>query len=302
MHRRLGLAVLLAAAGFPGCQAPEGWVDPAEKQVGWTDANNDEVTVNPLELGRKFLSEKAYGRAIDQFLIVDLEQPGLDTGELYRLRGFCRLNLREYDEAREDFIQAVLHGESTEIVWFFLAQAHYRTQNWLPALNAFDKCWSKWHDNLSVWKMRLRCRRAMSDWEGLLGELMRAEERWPEEADFAKQHALLLLKFNFVYDAVPAGRRYLQKAGEVAEAYVALGEALRRNRRYAEAIEVLEAGRLRHPGNERLLLALAYSYNGAGFTRAAGHVMEEVSRLNPEVAAATCSGRCTSTSNCRIRS
>jgi tetratricopeptide (TPR) repeat protein len=150
-------------------------------------------------------------------------------------------------------------------------------------------------DNMpALHAMRVQCHWRLDDPSGTFGALAEAERKFPDRADFTRQRLHYLLRLGLYLEASRAGRAYLERAGASPEAYVTLGEALRRSLQLDEALNVLERGRLQYRWDERILVSLANAYLDKGLPRAAARILEEASALYakylPEAAELYCRG------------
>lgn len=243
-----------------------------------TDAPDEEV--DRLGLAALLLRDGHLERARAVLGEVDPRQDGLDLPRFHTLRGLVALQLQEHDAAREALRLATATGQVEPIVWVYLAQAEHAAGDPAAALAALARGRPGWEGQAPVHRLEVLCAWAAGDRGGAFAALERAERRLPDDATFTRQRVLYLLELGLFVAAAAAGEEYLARAGHAPEAYLALGEALRRARRADDAARVLEAARLRAPGHEQVLVALAHAHLDAGRPRAAAVVLEEAARLD----------------------
>lgn len=270
-----GARWLLAAAllALVGCVTPD--------KGG---AAGDAEQVDHLGLAALLIKDGHALRADAVLDEVDLQQEGLDLGRYWTLRGLVAFRRPDYPRAREAFTQALALPGASPSLRLYLAQSHYALQDFGAALSELEGCPTVWADVADVHRLRVDAHWRSEDRVGAFAALEVAEERFPTDPSFAKIRLLYLLELGLYGEASEAGRAYVERAGQSLSAYLAWGEALRRSRRHDEAAEVLEDARLRYPGEAKPLIALAHAHLGGGRPLAAGFVMEEASRLQPELA------------------
>lgn len=259
------------AAGRPGAGSAYG-----------VDEQGQEV--DRLGLAALLIKDGHFARAQAVLDEVDLAQPGLDLTRVHTLRGLVALQAQDHTRARDELVAATARGQVEPIVWVYLAQAQHAAGDPAAALAALERSRAAWDAPTGalsgVHRLKVLCHWATRDHAGAFAALASAERRFPADADLARQRVLYLLELQLYQEAAAAGEAYLERAGRTAEAHLGLGEALRRARKPDDAARVLEAARLRHPGQERLLVALAHAHLDAGRPRSAAVVLEEAARLD----------------------
>lgn len=256
-----------------GCVAPK----PAP---GTDGAAEDGEEVDRLGLAALLIKDGHVERARVVLEEVDAKQPGLDLARFHTLRGLVALQAQDHTAARDALVAATRSGQVEPIVWVYLAQAHHAAGDPAAAIAALEGSRAAWDPMIGVHRLKVLCHWATGDRAGAFAALATAERRFPGDADFGKQRVLYLLELQLYQEAADAGEAYLARAGRSADAHLALGEALRRAKQPDDAARVLEAARLRAPGDERVLVALAHAHLDAGRPRAAAVVLEEAARLD----------------------
>lgn len=272
MPRRYACCALLVLT-LAGCVAPK----PSGPGAAATE---DADEVDRLGLAALLIKDGHFERARAVLDEVDPRRPGLDLARFHTLRGLVALQARDHAAARDELAAATRSGQVEPIVWVYLAQAHHAAGDPAAALEALERARAAWDGMVGVHRLKVLCHWATGDRAGAFAALAAAERRFPGDADFSRQRVLYLLELQLYQEAAGAGEAYLERAGRTAEAHLALGEALRRAKKADDAARVLEAARLRHPGHERVLVALAHAHLDAGRPRAAGAVLEEAARLD----------------------
>ncbi|MGE0711437.1 MAG: hypothetical protein AB7N76_15735 [Planctomycetota bacterium] len=255
--------------GGVGCALPG--AQPAAQEEGEGD---------PLSLAALLIRDRFYERARAVLAEVDPKREGLDLARYHTLRGLVELAGGRHAEARDAFAQAFARGQREPVVWLYQAQAHYGLGAWAEALAALERAGAA-AASAEALRMRAHCQWQTGARGAAFATLAAGEARYPADAVLPRQRTLYLLELGLYLEAALAGEEFLRRAGRSVEAYLALGEALRRARQPDAAARALEAARLVHPGARRLLVALARAHLDAGRPRAAASLLEEVARDEP---------------------
>jgi tetratricopeptide (TPR) repeat protein len=162
----------------------------------------------------------------------------------------------------------------------YLAQAYYGDRRYDEAIDAIDAVPSL------VQYPALYGILAESYWQlGDHGEaydtLSRAIELFPGETQFLRQQIFYLIDLDLTREAIERSLVYLERLDDDPDAYVTVGEALRRGGEARLAVETLEMGALRNPSDQRIRLALAQAYLDVGMVRTAGAIVERAAAYDP---------------------
>lgn len=252
-------------------------------QLGGKGGDSQEgESADQLALAALLIRDRYYERAGAVLAEVDSASEGFDRGRYHTLRGLVALAKGRHAEAR-DSLQISCQGEAaTPVVWTYLAQAHFGLREHREALRALERAGAS-AGMAEALRMRAHCHWELGEQGSALATLALAEKRHPRDPSFPRQRTLYLLELGLNQAAASAGEEFLRRAGQTREAYLALGEALRRARQPDSAARVLEEARLRFAADERLLLALAHSHLDAGRPRSAAVVLEEAARAQPRL-------------------
>ena len=268
--RRHGLAALVLLCALGGCQTQPRAGDVARDEQG-----------DPLGLAALLIRDGHYTRAAGVLGEVDPQREDLDLSRYHVLRGLVALHQADYDRARQALEAALQAGADQPMLGVYLAQAHHGAGDFAATVAALDACRQAWTAMPDVHRLAIHSRWQQGDHAGAFAALSLAQRLFPGAPDLAKQRVLYLLELGLHQAATEAGAVYLEAAGDSAEAYLTLGEALRRGGRPQDAAEVLEAARLRYPADTQALVALSHAHLDAQRPRAAAVVMEQAARLDP---------------------
>lgn len=257
-----------------------GCVTAKPSQGTYGVVSEDGEQVDRLGLAALLIKDGHVERARTVLDEVDAKQPGLDLARFHTLRGLVALQAHDHAAARDELAAATRTGQVEPIVWVYLAQAHHAAGEPAAAIQALEGSRAAWEPIVGVHRLKVLCHWATGDHAGAFAALSTGERRFPGDAEFTKQRVLYLLELQLYQEAADAGEAYLERAGRTTDAHLALGEALRRAKKPDDAARVLEAARLRAPGHERVLVALAHAHLDAGRPRAAAVVLEEAARID----------------------
>lgn len=275
--------VLVSLFFLNACYVPP---EAREKKPAAIEKSEDEVKAdNELRLAAVMIRDGHYDRAEAVLKGINPELTAVDSARFYTLRALLALNQRRYSECRDDLIQALRvapKDKRDRTIYLYLAQANYGLNDYKGAVEAIDQL-SEGHRKI----VRIHLMRVNSYWQlkqhsSAFSALELAEQRFPENTQFAKLRLLYLLDLGLNSEAVSAAESYLAKAGRSPETYLTLGEALRRSRQFAQALQFLEQAKLEFPHNEKIYLSLAHCYLDFNKPRLAGKILERLAILNPK--------------------
>ena len=267
-------ALLLSLLLLAGCAA--------SRRPG-AGAGPDDDEVDRLGLAALLIKDGHFERAGMVLEEVDPATEGLDQARWRTLRGLVALHAGDHARARDELLLATKTGQVEPITWVYLAQAHAGAGEHQEVLRDLERAGDAWTPMAGMHRLRVHAAWMTGDRVGALAALEAAERRFPGEDGFTRQRLVYLLELGLVHEAAALGRGWLERTNASAEAWVAVGEALRRARAHDQAAVLLETARLLHPAHPKVLLALARAHLDAGRPRAAAVVMEEAALEDPEL-------------------
>ena len=104
------------------------------------EARTREPKVDPIPLAGMLLRDGNYDKAkaeLDEIELDDLEDAELQ--KYYTFRGIIALQTEAYKEAITAFEKATSIGEPDLIIYVYLSQCHFASENWQAAIDAFHK-------------------------------------------------------------------------------------------------------------------------------------------------------------------
>lgn len=273
-RRLLAIFTLLAVAGLPLFAGGEGEGGAASPTAGGAaDA------VDYLGVAAVMLRDGNFERAEAALSQIDPAADGVDRARYYTLGGLLRLRQGRFAEAAEALEQAAEEGQGDATIYVYLAQAYYASEQFEAAIDSIDRV-----PNLNQFPA-LYGVLAESEWRlgrsfDAFATLDRAISLFPSQTQFQRQRIFYLIELDLTQEASEASVAYLERLEDDPDAYIAIGEALRRGGNPLPAIATLERARLTFGGSERLYLALAAAYLDAGQDRNAGMMVERAAGFN----------------------
>ncbi|MCB9663016.1 MAG: hypothetical protein H6732_02810 [Alphaproteobacteria bacterium] len=272
--RRLLVALLLALPllGAKGRPAP-------------TTAVEDEL--DRTALAARLIADGFWDRAATVLAEVDPDtEDGLDRGRFFTLRGLVRSHEGLHDQAAGDFRLALAEPDADPLVHLQLAQSLLATGDAQGALQALDDAGEVGANLTGTWHMRARAHLALDDVAGAWVALVRGEDRFPGELEFARQRVFLLVRQGLFQAAVTEGRQLLARIPDDPTAWLVIGESLRQAGERREALLLLEEARLRFPSEPDVAAQLARLYLDDGHPAAAGEILQVAAEVKPALFAA----------------
>lgn len=261
------LLALLTGGLFAGGSAESG---------GGSGENED---VDYLGVAAVMLRDGNFERARSALNDVNTEVEEFDWTRYHTLWGLLHLRQNRFQEAVESLEEAKNAEESDPVINVYLAQAYYRAENYEKAIASIEAVpnLTRYPDLLGVkaeaqWRMERR--------DEAFQTLAEAIDLFPSRTGFLEQRVFYLIELNLTQAAAEESLQYLDAVSERPEAYVTIGEALRRGGLIEQAIETLEIGLLRFPPNRRIRLALAQAYLDNDQPRTAGRLVEAAAAID----------------------
>ncbi len=256
---------------------PGGQQDSGTSGVEPAAGRNEDIDY--LGIAGVMIRDGNYERAINALDQVDLSSDNTDLIRYYTLKGLAELRLGKYEAAVRSFQEAVAQGQDDAVINVYLAQAYYQNQQYQQTLDTINRI-----KNLNQYSA-LYSIKAEAEWQSgkkaeAYNTLTRAISLFPSRTEFQRQRIFYLIELNLTQEAAQRSREYLNSLEDDPDAYVTIGEALRRGGAEDLAIRTLESARIRYPGNERVLLALAQAYLTNEMPRSAGKMVEEAAAYN----------------------
>jgi len=257
------LSLVVVASAVAGGQSEGG-------TGGGTGTGED---IDYIGIAAVMIRDGNYERAERALQEVDLADEEIDLQRYYTLSGLLALRRGENDQAIEAFTAATEAGQTDPSINVYLAQAYSAEGRYEESIEAIDRV-----PNLAQFPA-LYSLLAEGYWrtdqkDRAYDTLDRAIDLFPSQAQFLRQQIFYLIELNLTQAAVEKSRLYIERLEDDPAAYVTVGEALRRGGDPQVAVETLEMGRLLHPGNRQIHLALAQAYLDLGHSRSAGAMVE----------------------------
>jgi tetratricopeptide (TPR) repeat protein len=252
--------------------------------VAYAGGNQEQAPENAqgidyLGIAAVMIRDGNFERAKNALNQVDTSDEDLDLARYFTLRGLLNLRQQNYEDAVADFERAMDEGQEDQTLNIYLAQALYHEGQYERALALINSITgiNRYPDLISLraealWKLD----RVGDAYE----EVSRLIDLFPSRNQYLRQRITYLIELGLTQEAAEQSRRFVENAGGEPDAYVTVGEALRRGGQVDSAIQVLEMGVLEFPANGRIKLALAQAYLDKERPRSAGHLVEQAAATN----------------------
>lgn len=243
--------------------------------------SGENTDIDHVGIAALMVRDGNYDRAEKALSNVDPEDEGIDKARYFTIKGLIELRKSQFDKAITSFNRAIDHGQNDPVIHVYLAQAYFGAAYYVKAIESIDKV-----QNLNQFP-ELISMKAQAHWQvGETGEAFGVVERaigiYPSRKEFLRQKILFLIELNLNREAAEQSLVYLQKAGEDPDAYITIGEALRRGGEHEQAIQTLEMGNIRFPDEQKMQLALAHTYAQSGHPLIAAKLVEETAAYEPK--------------------
>ena len=233
--------------------------------------------VDYVALAALLMRDGHYDRAEAALQQVDPEDEKVDKVRFHTLGGMITMKKGLYVAAVEQFEKAIAAGQSDPVLYLYIAQAHYELKEYRKALDAFERAGTPAEGKPGFFAMRAQCHWMLKAYDDALGLLQSGQERFPTYNAFLKQAFYYMVELQLYQEAQFYAERFLQSGDVDAEAYLAIGRALKSSGEYEKALRILEEAHLRFPGNAKLTVLLAHVYIDLGRLHPAADLFDKAS-------------------------
>lgn len=240
--------------------------------------------VSHLSLAALMIKDGHLERAEAVLANVDVADGDIDLIRYYTLSGLVSLQLQKYLQAITAFEQALESGQKAPVINIYLAQAHYHQGDYAATIKALDDAGGIGRSDAQLFLMRSQAHWKLQQREQAWQALSDGEAVFPEESLFLRRKVFMLVELELYLAAVEAGKAYLQQADPTLEDYLAIGRALRKSRRFDEAIFFFEAAMLKFQNNRNALLECAHAYLDLDMKHVAAELFERAAAFDPKLA------------------
>lgn len=272
--RRLALVMMLALGASLAGAAPR----RAEPE------DIDRVVVASV-----LLSDGHADRALVVLEEVDLElqrkDKDFDESRYWYLLGRAQFGVGATADAVTSFQKAVDLGTDNTDVYLYLAQAQQSLGEHEAALATLDRAGEAVTAIPGGFMLRARSLKALKRYDEAFATLQAGRDAFPDEVGFDREQLYLLIELELYQEARTVGARYLERQPDSPQAWIAVGEALRKSGRPDEAVAILEGARVRFPDQVDAYTRLAVSYVDMGLPGACGTVLQQAAELDATLAA-----------------
>lgn len=237
--------------------------------------------IDYLSVAEVLLRDGAVDRADAALAEVDPAAEGVDLARYHTVRGLIASQRNDLAAAAAAFEQALAAGQTEPMVVIYLAQAYFAEEQWRRVVDTIARGGEAVLDVTAAWSMRAHAHWMLGERQPALDQLSRAADRFPANTTFTRRQVFYLIEVGLYQDAARVARAFLARGDVGADEYATVGSALRRARAFDEAKAILEAARLRFPGDQNLAKALAQVYLESGQMLAAAEIMNQVAMVDP---------------------
>lgn len=245
------------------------------------EARKRNPEIDYLSVAEVLLRDGAVDRADAALAEVDPAAEGVDLARYHTVRGLIASQRNDLAAAAAAFEQALAAGQTEPMVVIYLAQAYFAEEQWRKVVDTIARGGEAVLDVTAAWSMRAHAHWMLGERQPALDQLSRAANRFPANTTFTRRQVFYLIEVGLYQDAARVARAFLARGDVGADEYATVGSALRRARAFDEAKGILEAARLRFPGDQNLAKALAQVYLESGQMLAAAEIMNQVAMVDP---------------------
>ncbi|HKJ72058.1 MAG TPA: hypothetical protein VKA55_09935 [Gammaproteobacteria bacterium] len=270
--------LLIAAAALALAPAPA--LSAQEGEGGKGDQAED---VDYVSLAARLLKDGHLDRAEAALRKVDAGAEDTDRARLFTLWGLIDLQQDDPAAAKGHLRRAIDAGQDNRVVYLYLAQAHYRLEEYADTVSAIERAGVVSQDQPSLYTMLARSHWHLGHHGRAFAVLEAAARRYPGNETFLRQKIFYLIDLHLYQRAAELDETYLDTANATVADYLAIGRALRRGGQLKKARSFLEGARLQNPSEVKLTVELAQVYLKLDQTLAAAHLYEQAAYRDPSL-------------------
>ncbi len=255
----------------------------AVPSVGWAEEKQSAADeVDYVALSARMLKDGHYDRARSVLSNVDPNDEKIDKATYFTIAGLLALQAQTYQEAVDNFDEAIKNGKIDDIIFVYLAQGYWGLKDYEMTVRSVDNADEEGKNLPRLQLFKAQALLEMNKPEQAWSTMTENMRRFPDEPEFERRAMFMLVELGLYQEALEVSQRYLKRNDATAEDYLALSQALIKNRQTERAIEFLEKGKLLYPKNEKMVIHLAHAYAGSGRTLAAADLFQRASDVDPK--------------------
>ena len=233
-----------------------------------------------LELAALLIKDEQYEQARQLLAQIDVAQTS-DLATYYQLQGMVKMHLHNYAEAIGDFNASFQQGQTNLLIHLYLAQAYLALEQLPHVLEHLSRSGAIGKQLPLFYVLSDQCYQKMGQWTQALAILQKGLEIFPTNFQIHQSLIGFYLRQGLVQSALHSSAQFLKQYNSPAN-YLQVAQIFQQNKDLPSAILILEQGKLSHPGNENLVLALVQIYYQLKKPGIAGQILEQWALLHPQ--------------------
>ena len=245
--------------------------------------SNDDAEINHLELAALLIRDGNYDRAEAVLGEAPVDDEEFDLARYHTLYGMMYLQTNKLESAIASFNDSIDAGQTEEVIYIYLAQAHFGLEQYAQTIEALDQSGETGARLPSVFMMKAHSYWLQEQREQALGVLYEAQARFPANRQFARREIFYLIELGLFQRAAELGVAYLSGEEGTETDYVAIGNALRKSGDLAGAEQFLQMAKLKFPHSINVNKVLGQVFLEKDHFLSAANVLAEAAMLEPKL-------------------
>ena len=245
--------------------------------------NNDDAEIDHLELAALLIRDGNYDRAEAVLGEAPVDDEEFDLARYHTLYGMMYLQTNQLESAIASFNDSIDAGQTEEVIYIYLAQAHFGLEQYAQTIEALDQSGETGARLPSVFMMKAHSYWLQEQREQALGVLYEAQARFPANRQFARREIFYLIELGLFQRAAELGVAYLSGEEGTETDYVAIGNALRKSGDLAGAEQFLQMAKLKFPHSINVNKVLGQVFLEKDHFLSAANVLAEAAMLEPKL-------------------
>lgn len=237
----------------------------------------------PLSLAALMIKDNHYLRAQGILESADTTKKDFDFKRYHTLSGIAALNIEQYGKAIENLEKAVDLGAKDQLLYVYLSQAAYRTEDYPSVVRYVDLAPQMKRKYASMLFMKYEAFQNMEKPFLAWDTLKEGQQLHPKNEKFIKQQVFTLIQLGFYQEAAELGLEYTRQYQPEADDYIAIGAALSKTQNADLAAKFLEIARLQFPDSVTANKVLANHYSSQKQFYSASRIMEPLAIQDPSL-------------------
>jgi tetratricopeptide (TPR) repeat protein len=236
--------------------------------------------IDYVSLSALLIKDAHYDRALKNLALVDLKDESIDLKRYYTLKALALMNLKDYEEAIDNFKAALKAGHKDPIIHVYMAQSYFKLEAYKHVLDAFEKIGNVRKSKAGYIAMYVESLWKLDRKDEAVTELESGIKLFPKFENFHKQGFYYFTQMKLFLVASKYARSFVTVSKKPAKAYLLVGSLLSKAKADKLAMQMLQEGKLKFPMHSDITVMVAHLYIKKGKIQAAADLFDQASIMD----------------------